>query len=165
MLQIVLHNIIRTDIKDIFLVLGANAEKIKKDIAEFPVQIIHNRDHEKGLGSSVSVGINQLLNYEGVLIVLADQPNVDSTYLKRLLSEFENQPDHAIASQYNSHYGVPAIFPKRYFSELMMLEGDKGAKEFLNSGTIDIKSINSSVNLFDVDTPEDYEKLIRGRNN
>lgn len=164
-LRAVIHNALQTNVNDVFVVLGANAELIKTHIVDYPIQIIHNPDYEKGLGSSIAIGIHELMDYDGVTITLADQPKVDSAYLNKLILEFNNLPDHVIASEYDGHYGVPAIFPKQYFKELTALKGDKGAKEFLNSGTILIKSVNSSVNLVDVDTPEDYQRLIQERDN
>jgi molybdenum cofactor cytidylyltransferase len=106
-------------------------------------------------------GLESLLDHDEVLILLADQPSIDIDYLNDLISGLQENNKTIIASKYGDIYGVPAIFPSHYFPELLKLKGDQGAKQLLNSGTILVKSINSSVNLFDVDTPEDYQKLIQ----
>ena len=90
--------------------------------------------------------------------MLADQPNVTSSYLNELLEAFAKNPEKIIASQYGKSVGVPAIFPKKYFPRLMKLEGDSGAKIFLNQPHLDVIK-TELINLIDIDTVDDYENV------
>ena len=147
---------------NVFCVLGANAEIIEKEIEKSNSNIIYNPNFKDGLSSSIVAGIHHLKikNFDLVLIMLADQPNVNSSYLNELIKASEENPLKIIASNYGKKVGVPAIFPKNYFQQLLKLKGDKGAGEFLtqhNSEIIKMKPFN----LIDIDTPKEYQNLIK----
>ncbi len=147
---------------DVFCVLGANAEIIKEQIEQYKVEIIFNVNYDEGLSASIVAGINHFAHKEidAVIIMLADQPNVNSIYLNELMIVSEINPTKIVASNYEEKIGVPAIFPKHYFDQLLNLKGDKGAKEFLNKHQSEIIKMKPC-NLIDIDTKEEYQKLIK----
>ncbi|MGB0891820.1 MAG: nucleotidyltransferase family protein [Flavobacteriaceae bacterium] len=146
----------------VFCVLGANAEIIKKSIEKNPIETIYNPNYKDGLSSSIVTGIDYLSdkNFDAVLILLADQPKITSSFLNQLLKTSEENPSKIIACNYDKNIGVPAIFPKKYFVELLKLKGDKGAKEIINNHSSEIIKM-ASFNLIDIDTKEDYKNLIK----
>ena len=145
----------------VFCVLGANAIRIKKSIEKNNVKIIINKEFQHGLSTSIIAGINHLKdkNFDSVLIMLADQPNVNANYLNKLLTASEEDKNVIIASCYPNKVGVPAVFSKLYFNQLLQLKGDKGAKDLLNNQSSKIIKLNAN-NLLDIDTIQDYQKLI-----
>lgn len=153
-----IENAIKSEVHTVYCVLGANAEEIAPTISKHHIEIIHNQDYQKGLSSSITSGIDHIkaLDYDAVFIMLCDQPNVNDTYINTLLSKFQLNPNHIVASCYKNIKGVPAVFPKKQFSNLLSLKGDKGAKLLLNTDS-SVKSIETSIDLFDIDTPEDYK--------
>ncbi|WP_435255572.1 nucleotidyltransferase family protein [Tenacibaculum sp. A30] len=150
-------------VKNVFCVLGANKEVIEKQLTSNIVEIIYNPNYKDGLSTSIVKGIKFLLNYnfDSVLIMLADQPHVTSEYLNSLIEASKNNPSKLIASNYQGSVGVPAIFPKNYFNDLLDLKGDKGAKNFLLQQNNNVIKVNSTQNLLDIDTPEDYQYLLK----
>ncbi|WGH74256.1 nucleotidyltransferase family protein [Tenacibaculum tangerinum] len=149
-------------VKNVYCVLGANKETIQEKIKHHPIEIIYNPNYKNGLSTSIAKGIEyiQEKNFDTVLIMLADQPHVTFEYLNSLIEISEKNPLKIIASKYQHTVGVPAIFPKKYFHNLMNLKGDKGAKSFLESPTAEIIKTTISNNLVDIDTPEDYKNLL-----
>ena len=149
---------------NIFCILGANADKIQKAISTKYVQFIYNKNFETGLSSSIVAGIHHFkkekLNFNGLLILLVDQPEIDDDYLNLLITTFQSNSDKIIASNYNEKAGVPAIFPKKYFEKLVLLKGDKGAKKFLQNYTSEVIKINREQSFKDIDTPEDYQSYL-----
>lgn len=146
--------------KHVFCVLGANAEMIEKSIEKYQIETIYNPDFKHGLSSSIVIGVNILQhNFDTILIMLADQPNVDANYLNKIIKTSKENPSKIIASNYQGKIGVPAIFPKKYFKNLLFLEGDKGAKELLNNHQSEVIKMKP-FNLTDIDTKEDYQNLI-----
>lgn len=141
----------------VFCVLGAQAEQIIESLKQYPIEIIHNLNYQNGLSSSIKTGIQYLeqKHFDAILLMLGDQPNVNSKYLNSLINTFKNNPSHIIASEYSGTFGVPAIFPKTFYKELVTLEGDKGAKVFLNANKENVISIESK-HLTDIDTQEAY---------
>ncbi|GAA4816073.1 nucleotidyltransferase family protein [Litoribaculum gwangyangense] len=167
LLQIVLKNALGSKANRVFCVLGASSEVIKKETKMDTVTFIENPNWESGLSSSIVAGMEYLNSLQeqvdAVLILLADQPHVDSNYINKLIDLFNNNTDKIMASTYSNKKGVPAIFPSCSFENLMKLEGDKGAKAFLNSPNSNIISfeLNSSDILKDIDTPQDYEQILK----
>ena len=148
-------------VKKVFCVLGANNETIEKQLTTNAVETIYNSNYQSGLSTSIVKGIEFLQehNFDNALIMLAAQPHVTYKYLNSLIDTSKNNPSKIIASSYLGSVGVPAIFPKEYFNNLLNLKGDKGAKNFLLQQNDNILKVNSSQNLLDIDTPEDYQRL------
>lgn len=157
LLGLAIENALQSKVNKVYCVLGANAKAIQKSIGHYPIKIITNSEYHLGLSSSIKAGIEHLKleAYDAILIMLADQPNVDVQYLNQFLIEINEQPTKIIASNYSGSFGVPAIFPKSFYPELQELSGDKGAKTFLNSLNEDVVKIDS-LKLSDIDTPQDY---------
>ncbi|QXP65806.1 NTP transferase domain-containing protein [Polaribacter sp. AHE13PA] len=146
----------------IFCVLGANADKIKSEVSTRNVQFIENTNFEDGLSSSIVSGIQHFkqnnFNFEAIFILLADQPAIDVAYIEDMLHLFEQHKDKIIASNYGEKLGVPVIFPKKYFSDIFLIKGDKGAKEFINKKKNEIICSTIPTNFLDIDTREDLQR-------
>lgn len=158
----VIENAQKSIVNDVFCVLGSNVETIKKSIEKYNIETIYNPDFKDGLSSSIVSGIHHIIpeNFDSVLIILADQPKITFTSLNELLKTSEENSIKIVASNYGNNVGVPAVFPKHFFKELLDLKGDKGAKKLLRELQSEIISINS-FNLVDIDTKEDYDKLLK----
>ena len=164
LLNIAIENAQKVTPENVFCVLGANAQKIKSQIPCTTCTIIFNANFDKGLSSSIVCGIqyiekrNPTLN--AVLLLLADQPEVDVTYLSALVEAHQKKPSKIIATSYLNSLGVPAIFPKKYFKELQLLKGDFGAKMFLKEHCLEVITIQRENSFIDIDTKEDYLNYI-----
>lgn len=143
-----------------FCVLGAEAIKIKNSINNYKIKTIINENYRAGLSTSIVTAVRDIQDYDAILIMLADHPEVTSDYLDELMKLYFQSPEKIIASSYEESVGVPAIFPKKYFPKLLELKGDNGAKKFLNKIASDIITLDASDKLADIDTNEDYKKLI-----
>lgn len=161
---------LNTKANDVFVVLGANSEKIKESISNYDIQIIENKNWKLGLGSSISCAINcfkdKQLNYDALLISLADQPLIPSEYYNLLIDQFSTNKEKIITSNIKNKPSVPAIFDASYFEALSKLNEDKGAKKLLQSVPNDVLIINTDIKLIDVDTDESYKAILNdfGRN-
>lgn len=167
LLDITLEKIKSIFSDNIFCVLGANGDRIKQEITTTNINFINNKNFETGLSASIVAGMdhfkNNNLSFDSVFILLADQPAIDVGYLKSMLFLSKEKKDKIIASKYGDKFGVPAIIPKKYFKDLILIEADKGAKEFINQHKNDVLCSESSTNLLDIDTKEDlnsYKKSI-----
>ncbi|UAB82627.1 nucleotidyltransferase family protein [Zunongwangia sp. SCSIO 43204] len=146
----------------VFCVLGANKEEIQQKVDFQGIEIIQNDNWNNGLGKSIAVGIEAIQNYkdyDGILVMLGDQPFISSEYLNKMIEKFIQNQSDIVATSYSGKPGVPALFPQKIFSELTKLSGDSGAKELLR-GEKNIVKLEAE-NTFDVDSPEDYKKVLR----
>jgi molybdenum cofactor cytidylyltransferase len=150
--------------EEILVVLGANSDLIESQISPFSesVKTIHNPDWQAGMGTSIRIGVEVLAKKsDTILILLSDQPFISQEFLQNLLQTFAESNNLIAASCYENELGVPMIFDKSIFPELLKLDGEKGAKSFLNKYRDTISIINFPEGNIDIDTPEDLEKLLR----
>lgn len=145
----------------IMIVLGANAEKIKKQLPN-QVKNILNKDWESGMGTSIAKGIaafEQSADLDRVLIMLVDQPLIDVQYLQKLIDNANQNLNNIVATTYKNNAGVPALFPKKYFSELKLLNADYGAKHLMRKLEENLTLVDSNGKAADLDTPSNYQSF------
>jgi molybdenum cofactor cytidylyltransferase len=149
--------------KDTFVVFGANSALIRKKIQEKNIVFIDNDLWRSGLGSSIARGVGFIktkeLQYDGLLITLADQPLINSDYINLIIESFYKEGKGIVATAYINRVGVPALFSSIYFESLIILDEDYGAKQFLEKNKNDIFKLDAGDKVLDVDTVKDYEEL------
>ena len=159
LLQHVIQTVKKSDLDELFLVLGASSTKIRQRTDLSEVQVIENKQWKAGLGSSIAKGIEILSRqgqFDACLILLADQPFITVDYLNEMINAYK--ADVIIASGYQGKAGVPCLFPRRFFSDLMALEGDRGANRLLNDPNTPVDILAVPTDLKDIDTLEAYQK-------
>ena len=146
----------------VVVVLGADAEMIAPALSGLAsVRTVVNREWSKGLASSLAAGLSALLEddtVDAVLVTLADQPLVDAAALTRLISAFGGER-RIVASSYDDTMGVPALFAREHFADLMRLTGDAGAGSWLRSRPSEVTSVPLDVAATDIDTVLDVAHL------
>ena len=164
LLQTTINHALKSRAKKVYVVLGVNSDIVKDKISDEYVTIIQNLNWQEGLSSSIICAVNffkkENIQPNAVLILLADQPAVEVSYLKKMIELHKKESTKIIASQYNLKYGVPALIPSQYFKNLLKIQGDKGAKKFLNQHSNIVTSIKEKTNLVDIDTPEQLKLFI-----
>lgn len=156
----------KSDATSVNVVLGSNADLIAStcQLTEMNIHVFTNTHWDKGLGNSIAHGVQSLLKqhepYNGILICLADQPLLEHQHLNNLIDQFEKNTSKIIATDYNTKAGVPVLFPTLHFKALSQLDGDFGAKDYLNKHTNNIISLNAARQIKDIDTTREYEQLM-----
>jgi molybdenum cofactor cytidylyltransferase len=148
----------------IFVVTGANHEVIEKEIDSSKIKIVFNPDWELGMSSSISAGLNKVLEVypeiQKCIFAVCDQPFVSHSIFENLIDEYRKTGKGITASSYAETLGTPVLFDKKYFEELLNLQGQEGAKKIINRFLDDTASIPFEKGNIDIDTEEDYNKLI-----
>ncbi|MDJ0580235.1 nucleotidyltransferase family protein [Crocosphaera sp.] len=150
----------------VIVILGANAEKIKPELASLPINIIKNNHWNQGISSSIGCGIGYIqkqdLQIDGVVFLTCDQPFVSAKLIKQLIDAYYSNNKPIIASQYEETLGIPALFSHTFFPELMHLKGDRGAKKIINKYPDLVYVIDFPQGKIDLDTLENYQHFIQG---
>ncbi|OIQ36874.1 MAG: hypothetical protein BM563_09935 [Bacteroidetes bacterium MedPE-SWsnd-G1] len=146
------------------VVLGAYSDEIQEHIKMKPITIFTNRNWKDGMGSSISFGLVEMLKktstFDGVCIVLVDQPLLTKSFLMKMIDSFNVTRKHIIVSSSNDNIkGPPVLFPSVYFNELIKLKGDFGAKQLIKEQANNIKLVFGGDELIDIDTQEEYNKF------
>jgi len=148
--------------EDILIVLGGNTDMIIPKLERFKntVSTIFNPDWQQGMGTSIRVGVEKLAEKSDlILILLSDQPFISKVLLQNMLQTFANSQNPIVSCVYNQQLGVPMLFDKTVFKELLNLKGERGAKSFLNHYKNSISTVDFPQGIFDIDTIEDVKKL------
>jgi molybdenum cofactor cytidylyltransferase len=116
------------------IVIGASGRRVRAAIAGLGLEELANPTWEEGIASSIRTAADwaEQRELDRLLIVLADQPSVTARHLDRLLLE-PDEDDEPIASFYAGALGVPALFPRTWFTKLKHLHGDTGAATLLRA--------------------------------
>ncbi len=164
LLQRTIKAALDSDCQHIAVVLGANADLIEPTIADQPVQILLNINWEGGMSSSINHGLAALLKthpqMQAVILMLCDQPFADASIINQLIQGLINSK--IVACSYNGTIGVPALFSKNHFEELLALKGNEGAKKVLLKYPTEVHTIPFPLGMIDIDTIGDYERLELG---
>jgi molybdenum cofactor cytidylyltransferase len=151
--------------RPVIVVLGSDAEACEAALHGLAVETVLNEDWMQGMGSSIRAGIATLQERapaaQAVVIALCDQPLISSALLDQLVRTHVEQQAPMVAASYDDHPGVPALFARSLFPRLAMLDGQAGAKALLQAAGSELVTIPAPQAAMDVDTPEDYARLLR----
>jgi molybdenum cofactor cytidylyltransferase len=138
------------------LVAGKDWKEVAASCAPLRGFMVVNSEYEDGIASSISCGVRAVSSIaDAVLLMLADQPLITQEHLQDLVGNWRDSPDSIVASAYAGTSGPPVIFPRRYFAQLMALEGDQGARSIIKSSPDRVRLISFEAAALDVDRPED----------
>jgi molybdenum cofactor cytidylyltransferase len=147
----------------IVVVLGADAAQITSVLAGLPVCIAEHPNWSNGLGSSIAVGVMHAAtiatDLDATLLLTCDQPFVNAAMLRQLVQLRVESGKPIVASAYAETLGVPALFDRSCFADLLQLKGDSGAKGIILARRPDVATFNFPPAAIDIDTAADYEKL------
>ena len=147
----------------VVVVTGEDSAQITSELTRFTVSIAMNPDWQKGLGSSIIVGIRHAMNQDSdldaVVLLTCDQPFVNAAVLMQLIQLRLTTGKPIIASAYAETLGIPALFDRNCFSDLLGLKEDSGAKKIILARPHDVVSFDFPAGAIDIDTAADYEKL------
>jgi len=154
---------IESNCAPVVVVAAEDSVQITSELAQFTVTIAINPDWQRGLGSSIVVGIRHAMNLapdvDAVVLLTCDQPFVNAAVLTQLMQLRLKTGKPIIASAYAGTLGIPALFDRSCFPDLLGLEGDSGAKKVILARPPDVVSFNFPGGEIDIDTAADYEKL------
>ena len=153
-----------TGINPLIVVLGANAALLSNEIDTEKAHPIFNKYWQTGMASSINTGLNFLVEKypltDGVIFMMCDQPFVSAGLLKDLITAQKQTGKPIVCSNYQHVLGVPALFHKNIFPELLQLKGDTGARKIIQQHPDEVGSVQFLKGNIDIDTAEDYENLL-----
>ena len=144
-----------TTSEDIYIAIGANKDLIRQRLSA-QTNLLEIQQWQQGMGQSLQESIKHLAvkSYSHVMVALADQIAIPSSKLKELYKVCLENKEHIIASHYSDSFGVPVIFPRWCFEELMQLSGDSGAKAIIKKNTNKTIAVDIPEAAIDIDTQE-----------
>lgn len=157
----------KTGFGRILVVLGHNADTMRRSVEHLPVEILVNTDYPQGQLSSLQVAVRRLQaepDCDGMLVHLVDHPYIDARLVATMIERFYQSGALIVVPRHGGKRGHPVIFSNKLFSELLAAPVTEGAKAVVNahrSETLEIDTESEGITL-DIDTPELYRRHVKG---
>lgn len=149
----------------IYLVLGANVEKIQAQLPRTEINVVENIAWQEGMGSSIRLGVQAILEsakkFDGVLILVCDQPYLSEAAIQDLITLQAAKKTAITASFYANIAGTPALFHASIFPDLLALKGDQGAKKIIQERDQELAKLQFEKGVLDIDTQDEYQQLLK----
>lgn len=132
----------------------AQAPVIHRKLERRGYTIIVNDQPDDGISGSIVRAVQHVMplrKCRGILICLADMPDVPQTHYNRICLEAQDIRS-VVASTDGFSSSPPAFIGRKHFEELLALRGDQGARALLSHG---IQIETTAAALRDIDTPDD----------
>jgi len=150
---------------EVFAVLGFEAERMNSELRGLNVRSIVNPQWEEGVGSSIHAGVSSLsTSIDATLLLLCDQPLITTELLNTVISTHEMSGKAIVACEYGGTIGVPALFARSFFSDLLRLQGDRGAKQLILQHADELATVPFPGGIVDIDTAADYDRFLSSGN-
>jgi molybdenum cofactor cytidylyltransferase len=153
-----------SDADRITVVLGAEAETIRKLVDLSGINVVINKSYLKGQLSSLVAGIeNSPPGTEAILVCLVDMPFITKEVVNQMVRTFKKTGSPIIVPVYDEKRGHPALFSEALFSELLNAPEEQGARYVLYSNEERVLEVETSEPgiLISIDTPADYKLHFR----
>lgn len=149
----------------VIVVTGRDAEQVQAVVQRCGVRAVHNEDYAQGeMLSSVQVGLQSFEpRIDAALIVLGDQPQLQSYVVGRMLNDYAKGQGSLVIPSFQMRRGHPVLFGRRHWPALLGLPPGSSPRDLVNQLTHEISyvSVNTDSILQDIDTPEDYQRALR----
>jgi molybdenum cofactor cytidylyltransferase len=166
LVRIVTEQALASKAKDVIVVTGHQAEQVEKALQGLKVKFVRNPDFASGLASSVKAGIAAAPeNADGAVVCLGDMPLIDAHLIDRLIEAFAPDRGNLIAVPVSDgRRGNPVLWSRRFFNELMTLDGDIGARHLIakHGEAVAEVPVEGHGAFLDIDTPQALEEAQRG---
>ncbi len=149
-------------VREIVLVLGADAERIQREVPLEGVRVLVHPAFAEGMSSSLRAGVRAATpKADGFLIVLGDQPLVRSRTVDALVDRAETTRAKVLVPTYAGIRGNPVLLRRSLSAEIASVTGDVGCKEVVRRhvGETEEVAVDDPGILLDVDTSEDLRRL------
>jgi molybdenum cofactor cytidylyltransferase len=161
LVRIVTEQALASKAREVIVVTGHQAELVENALAGLNVTLVRNMDFARGLASSVKAGISAAPKAaDGAVICLGDMPMVSANLIDRLIEAFAPDRGNLIAVPVSGgRRGNPVLWSRRFFNELMTLDGDIGARHLIakhNEAVAEV-SVEGDGAFLDIDTPQGLE--------
>jgi molybdenum cofactor cytidylyltransferase len=149
------------------LVVGRpDDDALRSEVESLGARFVINPDADAGGQlSSLLAGLDKAdrPGIRGVMVIPVDAPMVRPETVSRLIAVFTDATGSIVRPRYQDRNGHPVIFSRGVFDDLRHANPEIGAKAVLRAHQDEI--INVQVDdpgvVADIDTPQDYEKLVR----
>ena len=138
------------------VVIRAGDEATQSAFSAAGFGVIECPDADRGMAHSLRCGVLHSKDAAGWLVALGDMPYLDSKTAATLVRCFKEK-DGIVVPRCDGQAGHPVVFPARFYSDLLALSGDIGARAIIEAHPTEVAWVDTQDRgvLRDIDAPED----------
>jgi len=164
-LECTVDNALASVLQRVVVVLGHQAEIVKPLLKDRDVTVVINPLYESGQSSSLKAGMRAVTEEsDAILFLLGDQPLVTPATINSILNAYQMSPASPIVQPvFQGKRGNPVLFSRETFQRFTTLTEDHGARTLFGeyAGRILQVAVDDPYIHFDIDTEEDYRRLLQ----
>ncbi|MCW5636925.1 MAG: nucleotidyltransferase family protein [Rubrivivax sp.] len=124
-------------------------------LAQRDIVVLADDEAAAGMGRSIAAGVAERSGAPGWLVLPGDMPLVQPGTLLAVATALEHHP--VAYAQFQGRRGHPVGFSSELYSELVVLQGDEGARRIVARYPAHPVEVADPGVLIDIDTPADLE--------
>ena len=107
---------------------------------------------------------------ESIIFLTADMPLISAELIQKMIikaeevSEISNDTPDIVACKYGGQPGIPVLFKRKLFNDLLELSGDNGAKKIILANKEKTSTVDFPEGKIDLDTIEEYRNFLSNYN-
>ncbi len=152
---------LRSDAAEVIVVTGHEADLVRQALSGLDVRFIHNPAYPEGLSTSLRAGIGVVSRtLAGAVVLLGDMPRLKAATVNALIERFSADDDAMICQPaYEGRPGNPILWPREFFSDILDIWGDTGARQLLEryAARVSLVEVDDPGIHFDIDEPGDFD--------
>lgn len=153
-------------VDEVVVVLGHHAEQVSQSVESFPVTVIHNPRPDDGQVSSQRLGLAALTGKcDAVVMVLADQPLINSQDIAALIGAWKKRPQGVgvVYPEVRGERGNPVVFSADVRDQILAGEANAGCRQWQSKHPELVAPFATENRRYrvDIDTLEDLERFER----
>jgi molybdenum cofactor cytidylyltransferase len=166
LVRIVTEQALASKARDVIVVTGHQAAMVEAALKGLGVKFVRNPSFAEGLASSVKAGIAAVAGeVDGAVVCLGDMPMISAQLIDHLIEAFAPDRGNLITVPVSDgRRGNPVLWSRRFFNELMTLDGDVGARHLIakHGEAVAEVPVEGHAAFLDIDTPQALEAARRG---
>ena len=163
LVRIAVEEALASHARPVIVVTGHQRDKVEAALAGLDVQRVHNPNFAEGLSTSVKTGLAAVPDdVDGAIVCLGDMPQVRAPLIDKLTGAFDPERGAlVVVPTIDGKRGNPVVWARRFFPELMALDGDIGARHLIGRYPEAVAEVplTDTAALVDVDTPEAFNRV------
>ena len=155
-----------SDVGQVLVVIGHEAEKIRRELNEFPLNFVYNPNFSEGMTTSIKYGVKVVSDEcDGLLICLGDMPFINTSEINKLIHAYVKNRIKGkgliVVPVFKRQRGNPVLFSIEFQNDILEHKKESGCKEVImkNSDSVMEIEMDTENMILDVDTMEDYRSI------
>lgn len=160
----IVRQISEAGIEETVVVVGHEREHIETCLQPYNVKMVVNSLYQNGMLSSVRAGLDAVSeDSRSVMVLLGDQPFVRAEILREVVNHAKGCDKGIVAPSFQGRAGHPALLSLGYRNEIMQCFDEVGLRGLYaaHPGDVEWVIVDDASVVEDMDTPEDYERVLR----